>query len=673
MVFHVMRTGGRSTSPRVNDMMQSPIDPRISSSFTEGGRMAETLPERLVAWSQNRWVRRAALATYVLILLGLTGAYIGISRMQVETAVYLKGDATLSKAHDNPVRGTVLYAPTGRQRTDTTLHLHLVPRAEDASAPDDRSGAGRDESGQRSTERYARKLERARANGAVVSRWSVDPDATGLIEAALPAPTEAETGPYWLYLELTGGGVDTFVARRAAWVEERGFGDIEPVPPRSYRVERDRKQAVDDGPVANRSGPIAIDLVPQDGVVPRGLKSSVLLRTYRAETGEPVRASVRFESVEASAGRAAGRKPDYQAVDTDRHGLASIDVQAIGDQRWHLVAVPKSPESFSKDDADTPDAEHTPGRSTATIQVITVTSQTAFSLESAVVEAGAQTSRSSRTVTGETSSLFRRGRMFGDLYHGDIWVGATSDSFRGYTSRLEWVVPPVDSPRLFRAQVHRDMYVPASAWDSRYLAALPDRQVEALAGAIQRVYERGMEEDVIASEAAAAYHEHIIDSADSWKQDSSPPRSELLTLLEAGLRSLPRGFTAAPTLFNTRQADRKALEERIAEAQSDLMVYTAIVLLIALLGVGAVVVHEIRKRRQHADEMRAVDVEIESTADKLAETGGDSTQAPDEPGPAGEVDLPSVQSSWLESLLTVVILATFVLFAVGFLLVLSYM
>lgn len=646
--------------------------------------MAETLRERLVGWSRNRWVRRAALGTYVLILLGLTGAYIGISRMQVETAVYLKGDATLSTDHDNPVRGTVLHAPTGRERTDIKLHLHLVPRDGDAPARD--IHAATDASGQRSAERYARTLKRAETDGAVVAHWSVDPDASGLIEAALPPPTDAEPGPHWLYAELTGDEVDTFVARRALRVEDRSFDDIEAVPPRSYRVERDRKRAVDDGSVAKQSGPIAIDVVPQDGVVPRGLNSSVLVRTYRAETGEPVRATVRFESVEASAGRAAGREPNYQAVDTNRHGLATIDVQAVGDQRWNLVAVPKDPTSFttedtdraassggSTDDADTSDAEQTPGRSTATIQLITVTSQTSFSLKSDVVEAGADTSRSSRAVVGETASLFRRGRMFGDLYYGDVWIGATSGSFQKYTSRLEWVVPTVTSPRLFRAQVHRDMYVPASAWDSRYVAALPDRNPETLVDTIERVYQRGMEEDVITSETAATYHQYIVDRTDEWRETSPPPRRELLALLEAGLRSLPRGFTAAPTLFNTRQADRKALEERIAEAQSDLMVFTAIVLLIALLGIGAVVVHEVRKRRQHADEMRAVDVEIQSAAAELAKTEGDSAEATTEPDAAAELDLPSVRSSWLESLLTVVTLATFVLFAVGLLLVLSYM
>jgi len=648
--------------------------------------MAETLRERLVGWSRSRWVRRAALATYVLILLGLTGAYIGISRMQVETAVYLKGDATLSTDHANPVRGTVLHAPTGRERTDTTLHLHLIPRGDDAQTRDNQNTADAGESGQRSAERYARNLKRAVTDGTVVARWSVEPDASGLVEAALSPPTDANPGPHWLYLELTGDEVDTFVTRRAVRVEDRGFDEVEAVPPRSYRVERDRKRAVDDGSVVEQSGPIAIDVVPQDGVVPRGLKSSVLVRTYRTESGEPVRATVRFESVEANAGRAAGREPDYKAFETDRHGLANIDVQAIGDQRWHLAAVPKNPDPFTTNEGDLEassggstdvdemtDGDHPPGHSTATIQLITVTSQTAFSLESTVVEAGADTSRSSRTVVGDTASLFRSGRMFGDLYHGDVWIGATSGYFEEYTSRLEWVVPKVESPRLFRAQVHRDMYVPASAWDSRYVAALPDRNPETLVGSIQRVYRRGMEEDVIASETATTYHEYIVDSTDEWRKTSPPPRPELLALLEAGLRSLPRGFTAAPTLFNTRQADRKALEERIAEAQGDLMIFTSLVLLIALLGIGAVVIHEVRKRRKHADEMRAVDVEIASAAAESGETQTDSPEATNDPDAAAELDLPSVRSSWIESLLTVVTLATFVLFAVGLLLVLSYM
>jgi hypothetical protein len=628
---------------------------------------------KIVEWARLPWVRRAAIAAYVVMLLGLTGVYIGISRFQVQTSLYLKGQTEFSTSYANPVRGIALDAPTGRKRTDVEVGLRLVPRQ---GSSDDARSVSDANSGRQSPEALRRALDRAIGGQNVVAKWSLEPNARGLIEGECTLPDSVSPGDHWLYVTLTSSSIDSFVARRAIQVVDRQPSPTA-VPDRSFRLDKQRRSEVEDGTVVQQNGPIAADLLPPDGVVARGLKSEVLIRTYRKETGEPVAARVEFKNVTASAGQAAGRAPNYESLETNELGVASIAVDPVGDQRWTLELTPVDGEEASAPSEQMPaDPEPTTpdgaeAVSTTSLDVTTVPSQTALQLESSVLQAGPNTSRSARQIRGQVASLFRVGRMFADLYIGTRWIGASSSPISDYTSRLVWHIPTVTQPTLFRTQVHRDLFVPASAWDAHYVAALPDRSTQTVGQAVRDVFDRLQTDALASSEHADTYNDYVLEHIDAWSSTGQPgalQRDELVTLLDAGLRALPRHFQTAEPLFNTQKGDRQALETWIDQAQSDLLWLTGLALMIALVGLGAVVVVEVRKRRRHAEDMRDVDLEL----DEVDLTGADTASA-DASFDAPAAELPSTGSSWLEVLLTAVVLGTFVLFAVGLLLVLTYM
>ncbi len=572
----------------------------------------QTSPSDMLA---STWFRYTVIALYAVGLAGVIGAYIGISLLDVQTSAYFRGTDTLEKGRGHAVRGVVLDASKGTFRTDVQVTFRLYPEPPEAiadSEPDPSSHF---------------VLGTAR------------PNQRGLIhtQLELPAGRDIPSGPSTLVLQATGSGLETFEARTR--VRVRASESTTPTwpEPTSRLADETRRRRLSGEAVRESSGDLRVDILPFDGAFARGLTSRAYLRTYDRSTGEPVPATVRFETVEA---RGQWGQDDQlpQQLETDRMGIASFEWRPAGGQRWTLVARERLGEAI--------DRERPRRTGESTIRVYTVASQFVVQLESPVwVE--------DRPVRGSLHTLFRSSDVFLDLFRGDEWLAAGETSIQDRQASFALESPDLGpSQWLYRIQAYSGLYSVEEAWDVAYAVGASGRNPSDYRESLQRVVAW------MAEHRDDPYFEYL-DRETPFEADDSN-LSELETWLRAYLEAIPRHVERSDSLFNTLEADRRELESWKDEIQRDLMIPIVLALVIALLVILYAVVTGILESRAHRETLRELDVDLEFD-ESLEIDGTLSEQATER------------RARLRRYLLIGISVATFVFFGLGLLQILSYM
>ena len=573
--------------------------------------------ERLRDILQSSWFRRTVLALYVSLLSITIGIYIGISMLEVRTAVFFRGDAEIEKGRPNAVRGVVLNAKTGRFRRKVAVDFVLT--GPDVEETDD----------------SAALFERAEFLG------STRPSDDGVVELPLEVPEEVEPGDYRLWLRARGPAIDDYTANRKVEVVEKSEDRERWLPQVSRIADEKRRERFSRGPIIEESGAIAIDVLPLDGEVPRGLPGNIYLVTYDAETGEPVSATVTFDKVEGI-GQWGGQADLPTQVETDALGLAPISLEAVGGQKWTVTA---------DETAEREEGEERIG--TATIEIHTVASQMALELDRPFVRPGGD-------ITGDLHSLFRSGALQLDLYRGRPWLLATHTSIGdGRTARVEIGLPDNAGSDgwLYRIQASRGVYGAGASWDVVHVLAPPANRTSALRGTLGRLTAL-----IAENRDEHPYFQYLADEHLVRKIPAN--RARIVGWTAAMTHALPRHFSRPGTLFNNQKAERKALETWIDEAQSDLM----IPIIAALVGGLAVLLYVgiagWRRKREHEQHLKEIDDDLAMEAEASGEASGLEEASEVETEAGGDL------LAWL---LAVVALATLVMFGLGLLLLLTYL
>ncbi len=576
--------------------------------------------DRLRALYRHPWSRRAVLGVYVALLFATIAVYIGLSTLDVHTAGYFRGASELERGRPNAVRGVILNARTGKFRREVEVAFWLRERGSGGESGDEweahdvppPGSLGRD------------PLAEAR------------PGPGGLVHTVLQVPEAVEAGDYELVVRADGPGIDAFSAATPVTVAAAS-DEIERWLPAVSRVsDPERRQEVADGPVVDRQGDLAVDLLPPDGEAPRGLPTEMHLVTYDAETGEPVEAAVTFEETEGLGqwGQTADL-PDR--VETDAMGVAPVSVEAAGGQEWTVSA-----EELGG--GDTSELR----RGEATFEIHTVASQLSLSLERPYVGPRGR-------LRGRVYTLFVGDELLVDLYRGAEWLMPTSFALEGRSGRFEFEPTGVEPSEewLYRLQLSRDFYGAGEAWDAAHLVALEEVDESALREALGRTAEL-----VAGHRDESPYFRYVAEGGTI--SQIAATRTQLEGWLTAYLEALPRHFARPGTLFNTQERDRERLEAWADELQSDLLIVIVIAFVGGFAVLAYVIVVGVRRTREHDRQLRAVDDEL-----AVGEAENGEGVEPESGGGLGE-RLQAV-------LLGLVGVATLVMFALGLILLLSYM
>lgn len=573
---------------------------------------------RLLAIVRSTWFRRSVIGLYVLTLALLIGAYIGISTFRVETATYLRMQSPIEKGRPNAMRGAVVETATGRFRRDVQLALNF----------------GRDVEGSNST-------GKDRSLGEVASdRW-------GVIEAAVKVPESVEEGRGTLKLELTGPNLPTFRASRDVSVVKSGDRGLD-WPERTPRLtEKEQNEAIRRA-VTESSGPIAVDILPRDGELVRGLESPFFIRTYERETGRPIRAKVRFETIEGVGKWGAMHDGNGvpSEITTDRMGLARVSLSPVGGQKLELVA-----QELGKQ-------EEAAGRGEATVRLHTVPAQFSLSATDRLVPGG-------RPLKGRVDSLFKSKRLFVDLFNGRDWIAARSVPVHRRRAEIDLKIPEQRDPHwLYRLQIYKGMYGAGDAWESAWFVRSKGNDTADYRNAIEKLSE------FIAEHGDDRYFTYLREAVPD-AENARVDRDTWQRWLEAAALALPRHFEPVAPLFNTKKGDEELLKAWQQQTKGRLMLIIAAALVGALGVLLYIVIHGLMERREHNRRLAEVDLEMadaEVDPEMEDEEGLESMEAMGAGvGAAGWMDGLSV------ILLVLVALATFVMFGLGLLMVLTFM
>jgi uncharacterized membrane protein len=165
----------------------------------------------------------------------------------------------------------------------------------------------------------------------------------------------------------------------------------------------------------------------------------------------------------------------------------------------------------------------------------------------------------------------------------------------------------------------------------------------------------------IAEQTDDAYFDYLADT--DVLRNARAGRQTHERWLRASLEAIPRHFARPEALFNSQESDRADLEAWKDDFQDDLMNVIVVALGAGLLVIAYIALVGYRRRREHQQDLQRIDDEMAEEAAAEGRTDGE--------------DIPVVETSrfdnFLAILLGLVALATFVMFAYGLLLVLSYL
>lgn len=546
---------------------------------------------------------RAAIVLYVLGLAALIGVYVGVSLLQVEHAAYIQGQPTLEKGRPNAMRGVVLDAPTGQFVRGASIEVTLVDGAYE------------------SDETLAALLEQP---SEVVAKAQTAP--SGHVHLEAEPPEDWQAGEQAVVVRANGSGIEDFRTGAPISVEERSAAR-DYWPARTDRLPKDDRRRTD--AARDSEGPVRIDILPADGRVSRGLKSEVFVRTTDRETGKPVSTELVFEKAE---GMLAGELP--KTLRTDELGLARLDVVAMTDQTWTLAT------KIAGEDAEA---------STAKLHVTTVPTQVALEMNEPLAVRG-------EPADGVVYSLFQSGGVMVDLYNGGDWVDAAAFGIRPDRSGVRAKVPALaEDGLLYRVQVYKSIYDAGGAWDVEYLVAADARSLDAYQQAAEKLAEYVAERTDDPYFDALAASDVFVVTAD---------KAKLRRWIDAMLEAVPRHFDAPPLLINSQKAAREKLEAWKESVKDDLMILTAIALLIGLAVVGYLVMMGIKSYRAQNQMLRDVEFEM-SLDDESDEAYSQLDQT--------QLDKSINEANWVAGLQIFIVVATLVFFTLGILLLLSYL
>jgi hypothetical protein len=559
--------------------------------------------DRLLDILKSPLARRTIIGLYVLGLAISVAAYIGISTFHVEISGYVLGPETLEAGERNPVRGAILDTVEGDSFENARVEFEFAP-ASDAGSP---TLLGTANSGD-----------------------------DGIFQSNLEIPA-ARTGTQTLTVRAQGPTLPkTFESTRAVQVAEP-TDDPTSWPEPTNRVPKSEQADVPESPIIEQTGPIAIGVLPRDAELVRGLKNHFFLRTYDAETGEPVSAEISVKKVQGM-GRWGKGQDLPESLRTDQMGLVELQLNPVGGMRLDLEARR----------ADAP--AETAAVSRATIHLHTVAAQLAVHTPDPLVSPG-------RPLRSDVFSVFRDGRLLVDLYQGGDWalatstsLGATSTGDRGARLRMPYTDLPT-SDGLYRLQVHRGLFGAGNSWDTTWIVAADSHTATAYHDAIKTTVGR------IADHTDDPYFEAL---AKPGALPNVAEHATLATWLRATTRALPRHFGRPSQLFNTQKAQKARLSKWQRATKDELRTAIGAALVGGLAVLLYVVVVSLRERQRHRARMKEADLEMDLEADEGAE---------DEPL--------FVEESWQARVgagaLIVAALATFVMFGLGLMLILTLM
>lgn len=353
----------------------------------------------------ERWMK-LAIVVYVLLLVGIVGAYIGIATLDIENSAYITGPKTLVANQPNALRGFVLDAPTGRMIRGAKANFELV------------AGGERSAIGEATSERHgyfhASVEPAAEASDAKLAVTIRSPRFDEPYQAEVPIDVEASRS---------------------------GRGPFPKFDSRLPTAKRDWRKHLK----TEFDGELQVDAFPPNGELVRGLSNTVWLRLTRKQDGAPVRGTIVLEEI---SGQSA--EPLRKTHETDELGFVPITFKPIGSHRWTVRAQVALGEE--------------PQLGTGELAFTTVPAQFSMSMRNHVVAPGDVVTGMVDTLYrsgGFMVDLHDPDHWIGAEAYG---IANNQGGFQVQVPRTE-----PGTAGLFRVQVYESVFQPGNAWDSRYV------------------------------------------------------------------------------------------------------------------------------------------------------------------------------------------------------------
>ena len=378
----------------------------------------------------------------------------------------------------------------------------------------------------------------------------------------------------------------------------------------------------------------ALAITPPDGELVRGLSERVFFRVFDEETGSPLPATLSFEVL-----RGVQEGEMEPQAHTDDLGFAYINVTPATDLELLVSVVTLESTLEEPDELDGP-AQEESGPDQFTVRISAVASQFGTRPHSRVVTPDDPIEATIFSILGDCTYMV-------DLYDdGDRLLETLTLAMRDGRGGARFQTPSTsEASPLLRIQAYQSLYGTTHGWDSAHLLLLEDDSRESLLEATRELF------TWIAEHTDSSHHRALVEEG---YLDEELTERQLRRLIEAGLDELPRAFELPPILMNSRQGDREALEVWKTEVRSDLQILMGIVLLGGVMVVFYLVALGIRRYRREALLLAEVDLEFD----------GD-----DDPEALKAIQLERVTVALQGAIVLITILA----FALGILLVVSYL
>ena len=555
------------------------------------------LPTKPLPFWQRPVVYRTAIGLYILLVLAIAGVTFVVSSLDVQTSLYVRGQPDLQVDRHHALRGAFHHAPTGEVLDPEELTIHLVD-GDAQQHPVEWVDGVVDQDWPNPTYRIPSETAQALGDGPYHLRIAVEHERVDPLEADFPVVLSE--------------------ARRPATLSDLPW----PRVTRRDDEPRLRGQAV--RPVdSDQETSLSLAIAPANGELTRGLPQDLHIRTYDADSGEPLVATVELELVEGLLESELPRR-----VRSDRFGLADVAIRPATNTHLRATVTPRA-------DGDDP-----PPAVEFDIHLRVVASQYAIATGSPVVAPG-------ETIDAVVHSVFRDRPFMVDLYdhEGDRLADTLSLQMSDYRGAAQFIAPDVDhSSPLLRVQTYQSIYGTQRGWDQRYVLLSDHDSTAGLRQLVRELYAW------IGDRTGSEHHIYLAGSPLLDEADAP----ELRGLAAAALEELPRRFQLPPVVLNTRQDDREEMDLWREEIRSDLQLMMGLTLFVGVVVATYFVVLGIRRQRRERQMMEDVALE----GDAILE--------------ADEASLATLER-WSVLLQGAIVFLTLIAFALGILIVVSYL
>lgn len=448
-------------------------------------------------------------------------------------------------------------------------------------------------------------------------------------------PDDIEDGTYDLRLTATHEQISTLDTTHRIDVVDRGvpaksFDEFR-WPRPDFRDDEGRHRSVvervddheivfqlDETDVAEEARRVGLAVAPSTGELIRGLPQKLFVRTFDADDGRPVSADLTLDVVD---GMLEGTLDS--TISTDAQGIGVVEIRpATG------IDIEVKVE---------PDDDYIPAVFEMSFDAIAA--QYALEPTARIVTPGDE-------IEAAVHGTLPDGTFMGDLYdfEGDRFLDALALRMSDGRSGLRFAAPRRDEASLLlRLQTYQSLYGTKHAWDSSYVVFVEDDSTDALRDLVAELYEW------IGDKTGSDHHRHL---ADPELLEELSDR-QLRRLVDAGLEEIPRTFELPPVLLNTRDADREALDVWREDVKRDLHLMMGITIFVGIIVVLYFVVVGIRRHRRDHALIRELSLEGE---------------LPDEEQRKAER-----LERYAVALQGLIVLLTLIAFAIGILMMVSYL